>query len=459
MPLPTTQQPAAATTTEGDGVIYALATGPVAGAIAVLRVSGQGCGDMLRHLCGALPPARMASLRSVRWRGELLDEALVLWFPSPRSYTGEDSFELHLHASPAIMARVAEALEGLGARQAEAGEFTRRAVMAGRMDILQAEAIADLVAAETESQRQQALRQKEGVLGQLYERWTEQIKSLLASQEALIDFADEELPPETEQRLQQALHALASEMDAHLSNPLGRLTREGLHVVLAGPPNAGKSSLLNALTGDDTAIVTAVPGTTRDLLHADIVIEGMKVRLTDTAGLRTTTDMVEAEGVKRAKHALEGADLVLRLVPPQAAQHKGSQVEAAEDGDNHFPPERTIMVMSKSDLRPAAPPPPPHALSISTVTPGGLEGLKQCLAQRVRALGAQHQASALLTRARHQAGIQAAKTHLLQAASAPLPELRAEELRMGMEAIGRVTGRVGVEDVLDSVFSSFCIGK
>lgn len=420
--------------------IFALATGQGRGAIAIIRASGPGCASILAALAGALPKPRQTSLRFLRHKGETLDHALILWFPGPHSYTGEDSFELHLHAGPAIIEAVSDALTDLGARPAEAGEFTKKAVQKGRLDLLQAEAIADLVEAETQAQRRQALRQADGALSQLYQNWADRLKAVLAQQEALIDFPDEDLPPEVEAALTRECQALLSEIEAHLHDERGEITRNGLTIVIAGAPNVGKSSLLNALSGEDAAIVTQQAGTTRDAISVDWMLDGIRLRLIDTAGLRETNDLIETEGIRRARHHVEKADLVLHLLGP---------------GENHStlaPGE--ILLRTKTDLAPAL----PHELGINTLTTEGLTPLREKLREHLSALLAQRTAPPL-TRARHRAGLEETRRHLLQAQSASWPELRGEELRLAMLSLGRLTGHVDTEALLDTIFSQFCIGK
>lgn len=288
---------------DAERTIFALATGTGRAAIAIIRISGPGCGALLEAICRrALPEPRRATLRSL-WRAEdLLDRALVLWFPAPHSYTGEDGAELHLHAGPAVIDAVAEALVSLGAYPAEPGEFTRRAFSNGRLDLLEAEGIADLVEAETQAQRRQALRQTEGALSTLYDGWAQRLRLILAQQEALIDFPDEDLPAEVEDVLLRELADLGLELRAHLAaGGPGERLRRGLVFAVIGEPNVGKSSLVNALAQRDAAIVSARAGTTRDALEIRVVLGDVPVTLVDTAGLRETVDEVEAEGVRRAR--------------------------------------------------------------------------------------------------------------------------------------------------------------
>jgi tRNA modification GTPase len=276
--------------------IFAVASGAGYAAIAVMRISGPASRAALAALCGRVPPPRRASLRRLRdGEGAEIDQAMVVWLPGPSSYTGEDSVELFLHGGRAVLDGVADALVRLGARPAEAGEFTRRAFVNGRMDLTEAEAVHDLVAAETAAQRRQALRQLDGALGTIYRDWAERLRVLLAQQEALIDFPDEDLPPEVEAAVLAELAALRGEVAAHLNDGRrGERLREGLVFAVTGRPNVGKSSLVNALAERDVAIVSAIPGTTRDALETRVVLGGVPVTLVDTAGLRESADAIEA---------------------------------------------------------------------------------------------------------------------------------------------------------------------
>ncbi len=425
------------------GTVFALASGAGRAAVAVLRLSGPGTGGIIASLAGRLPQPRRASLRPLRAPGgEKLDRAMVLWLPGPGSYTGEDCGELFLHGGPAVIDAVSEALVALGARPAEPGEFTRRAFLNGRMDLLEAEAVADLVAAETASQRRQAFRQLEGELGALYRGWAEALRRQLANAEAAIDFSDQDLPELADDA---ALGALAAAIAAHLADDRrGERLRAGLAIVVAGPPNAGKSSLINALAGRDVAIVSPAPGTTRDALETRIVIAGAPVTLIDTAGLRASTDPVEAEGVRRARARAADADLVLGVTDCSAPAPITIETKA-----------RVLAIANKSDL---APPPPGNDLIVSARTGSGLPELRAALAAHVEAL-ARTAGPPPLTRARHRAALGEAEAALAAALAAPAPELRAEELRLALAALGRITGSVGVEDILETIFSSFCIGK
>lgn len=432
--------------------IFALSTGLGRAAIAIMRVSGCGSADILQRLCGKLPPARKAALRSVwqdaRTQDNLLDEALVLWFPGPKSYTGEDGFELHLHAGPAVIQAVANALVEAGARPAEPGEFTRRAFTNGRMDLVEAEGISDLIEAETESQRKLALAQTDGALSRLYGAWAERLKRVLAHQEALIDFPDEDLPPEVEQGLLDEISALIAVMQSHIQEgERGERIRRGVVFAIVGPPNAGKSSLLNWLADRDAAIVSPVAGTTRDAIEVNGSLAGVRVTFIDTAGMRETEDEIEAEGVKRALFHVKHADCVLQMF---AAQNVPEDV---------FP--NAILIGNKTDLGsvPAKVLDTP-VIPVSVRSGEGLSALKKLLEQKVESLTAHSSFGApLLTRARHKAGVQEACACLEAALQQDWPEMRGEELRLAMRALGRLTGHVGVEDLLDAVFGQFCIGK
>ena len=427
--------------------IFAFASGVGRSAIQVLRVSGCESGAILTGLCRELPPARRCSLRSLRdIKGTLLDRAMVAWFPGPTSFTGEDCFELHLHGGLAVAQGVLDALLVANAVPAEPGEFTRRAVFNGRMDILEAEAVADLVVAETALQRDQALRQLGGELSTCYREWSERLLKLLAQQEALIDFPDEDLPTAVAVAMMKESKALLVAIQEHLtvSQKSIRL-RDGLVFAIIGPPNAGKSSLLNALSGQDMAIVASTPGTTRDVIEARIEVGGVPVTLLDTAGLRETCDPVEAAGIARAVKRMERADLILSLCE---AGTREADIPTNATG-------RVVHILTKIDLHPEAASGP---LAISLVSGVGVEQLLDHLRTEALKLAGLSQ-SPSFTRIRHRVGLQDAAEHISASLDASWPELRGEELRLAMLALGRVTGTVGVEDVLDSIFSQFCIGK
>jgi tRNA modification GTPase len=423
--------------------IFALASGSARAAIAVMRLSGPASGATVAALCGGVLPApRRAVLRRLHdTSGEMLDHALVLWFPGPGSYTGEDCAELHLHGGRAVIDGVAHALIQNGLRPAEPGEFTRRAFLNGRMDLVEAEAIHDLIAAESEAQRRQALRQLEGELGALYQDWADRLRGILAFQEALIDFPDEDLPPEVEHQLLATLRSVRAEIAIHLNDAgRGEKLREGLFFAITGAPNVGKSTLINALAERDVAIVSEIPGTTRDALETRVILGGVPVTLVDTAGLRETTDSIEAEGVRRALARARDADLAMTVI-------EAGSLAPDNPGD--------LLIANKADLdRPG----PDGALRISAKTGLGLPELRIRLASAARQM-TESNGPPPLTQARHRAALLTAVEHLDAADQAELPELRGEDLRLAMRALARITGHVGVEDILDTVFSRFCIGK
>ena len=428
--------------------IFALATAPGRAAVAVMRVSGPASRGVVAALAGPVPAPRRASLRRLRGAGgEALDDALVLWFPGPRSYTGEDGAEFHLHGGAAVIGSVAAALVTLGARPAEPGEFTRRAVLHGRMDLTAAEGVLDLIEAETAAQARQALRVAGGALAALLDGWAARLTGLLARAEAAIEFAEDGVAEATEDAAGPA--ALAAEIATHLAGDTGgERVREGLDVAILGAPNAGKSSLLNALIGREAAIVSARAGTTRDVVEARITLAGLPATIADTAGLRETGDEIEVEGVRRALHRGEAADLVLAVLAADAPADDATLAVTARRA--------CIIVANKADL--AAPPPAWGALPVSARTGDGLPALRARLKAEATAL-APTTGGALLTRPRHRAALRDAAGWLEEAATAPLPELRAEALRAASRALGRLTGRVGAEDVLDAVFAGFCVGK
>ncbi len=437
--------------------LFAPATGRGAAAIAVMRLSGPATSQAMRALCGAVPPPRRAVLRALRDGDEVLDSALVLWFPAPHSYTGEDMAELHLHGSPAVVARVTEALLALGLKLAEPGAFTRRAVLNGKMDLTAAEAVADLVHAETESQRKQALRQLGGDLRRLYDDWRERLTQAQAHLEAAIDFADDDVPPDLREMVVAQVRDLAAEMQAHLADGhKGERVREGLYAAIIGAPNAGKSSLLNRLARRDVAIVTAQPGTTRDVLEVPCDLGGYALTLADTAGLREASDLVEQEGIRRALARAGQADFRVLIFDATQTPDEATLAQYQE-GD--------LVVFNKCDLAP--PPPLPErdggwgwggVIPVSALTESGLYVLLAALTARAAAL-ADTGSRPTLTRARHRSAVAETVGALERAAKARQLDLVAEDLRLASRALGQITGAVGVEDLLDVIFRDFCLGK
>jgi tRNA modification GTPase len=428
---------------DSEDDIFALASGHGRAALAVIRMSGNGTLTALCRLCGVMPKPRRNALFTLRDKsGEALDQAIVLWNPGPRSYTGEDCAELHIHGGLATLDAVSQALSSLGFRPAEPGEFTRRAFVHGKLGLSEAEAVADLIDAETEAQRKQAMRQMEGGLERQYAAWADRLMLMLAQQEALIDFPEEDLPEDEARRLNQSLHILADEVAQHLQSGIqGERLRSGLVFAIIGPPNVGKSSLINSLVGRDIAIVSPRPGTTRDALEARAVFGGVPVTLVDTAGLRDAADEIEAEGIRRARMHAERADAVIAVT--------------SADGAPYQIPAGALHVINKID---AFGPGPASAINISAQTGVGLNDLRETLDATARALTA-HQGPPPLTSARQRAALEIILPRLRAALLARDAELRAEDLRMAMRALGRLTGRVDVEDVLNVIFARFCIGK
>ncbi|QDH71974.1 tRNA uridine-5-carboxymethylaminomethyl(34) synthesis GTPase MnmE [Brevundimonas sp. M20] len=431
--------------------IFALATPPGRGAIAIVRLSGPGTDAALAGLGARGLRARMASLRTLSHEGGVVDQALVLRFPGPNSYTGEDCAELHLHGGRAVVEAASRALMALGLRPADPGEFTRRAFENGRMDLAQAEAVADLIDAETTAQAAQALGQLEGALGAAYAGFRRDLLKALALVEAEIDFPDEEVPDNLARTAGPVLDGLIADLKAALADAgRGERVREGYRIVLIGETNAGKSSLFNALVAREAAIVTPIAGTTRDVLDADLVIGGYAVTLSDTAGLRESDDPVEAEGVRRARVRAEQAELRLWVRAPGDAEGVAADYAKPED----------LLVLTKADIDRAAPPPDREALVVSTTTGEGMAALHDWIAARLaRDLsGADFPA---VTRERHRRRLEEALISV-EAGRRALdlaPEMAGDDLRRAAEALARVTGAIGVEDILGEVFSTFCIGK
>ncbi len=420
--------------------IFALSSGALPAGIAVVRVSGPNAAQAIEKLAGNLPEPRRAVSATLRWQGEMLDRALVLWLPGPGTATGEDISEFHLHGGRAVVAAVLAALAAQpGLRMAEPGEFTRRAFSNGKLDLAQAEGLADLLAAETEAQRRQALRQAEGGLGKLIGGWRERLLGLAARVEAAIEFAeDEDDVPALAAADLVGIGLLADDMAAALSQPPAERLRDGVRIVVAGPTNAGKSSLINILSGREAAIASPVAGTTRDLIEIPVAIAGMPCLLIDSAGLRDAGGHVEQIGMARARAAIEAADLILWLGPP------------AEVPDR----DRSILVRTKADLGKMK---GEGDVATSTVTGEGLDQLRALLEARVRRL--LPPADAIALNARHRERIGEAVTELHAAAAQSEVLFIAEHLRQARIALDRITGRAGVEEMLDALFGRFCVGK
>ncbi|CAN5360483.1 tRNA uridine-5-carboxymethylaminomethyl(34) synthesis GTPase MnmE [soil metagenome] len=429
--------------------IFALATPPGRGAIAILRLSGPETDQALARLGAGGLKSRLASLRTLRHGASVIDQALVLRFPGPASYTGEDCAELHLHGGRAVVEAASEALLELGLSPAEPGEFTRRAFENGRMDLAQAEAVADLIDAETVAQAGQALGQLGGALSSAYAGFRADLLAALALVEAEIDFPDEDLPGHLARTAGPSLDALrANLMSALTDSRRGERVREGYRIVLIGETNAGKSSLFNALVSREAAIVTAIAGTTRDVLDAELIIGGYAVTLSDTAGLRDSKDPIEAEGVRRAQARAAAADLRIWVRAPGDPEGAAAQFSRPDD----------LTVWTKRDLLEM--PSSTNAVSLSATTGQGIPRLVAWLDARL-ARDLSGTDFPAVTRERHRLRLSEALASLDAAriALATSPEMAAEDLRRAAEALARVTGAIGVEDVLGEVFSTFCIGK
>lgn len=437
--------------------IFALSSAPGRAGVAVVRVSGLAAGPVIDALSPPRPNDRVAALRRIRdpQTGETLDEALVLWFAAPRTETGEDMAEFHLHGGPAIVKGVLAVLARQpGCRLAEPGEFARRAFAAGKLDLAEVEGLADLIDAETEAQRRQALSQMRGALSELYDGWRGGLIRANALVEAAIDFSDEaDVAADAFERARAIAGKLHAEIAAHLDDGnRGEILREGFRVVLAGPPNVGKSSLLNALTRREAAIVSEEAGTTRDVIEVRLDLDGLPVIVTDTAGIREPLGAIEREGIRRTLEHAREADLVVWLSDASAAP-VAPPPELAARGDNFF-----LAVANKIDVPGASP--RAGVLAVSAKTGEGLSELTRRLAGIARdRIGTGE--SPAITHMRYRTQLHACNKALHAFMSLPTSEheLRAEDLRIAVQALGRITGRVDVEDVLGEIFGRFCIGK
>jgi tRNA modification GTPase len=443
--------------------IYALASALGRAGVAVYRISGPGAGSAVTSITGlALPePRRVARVVvSDPDTGEQVDNGLVVWFPAPRSYTGDDVAEFHLHGGAAIRQRFLNLLgRQKGLRTAEPGEFTRRAVLAGKLDLTEAEGLIDLIDAETEAQRRQALLQAQGALGRLYDSWRDRLLPCLAHLEAAIDFPDEDLPPEAEAVIWPAIRTLISEISSHLEDDRrGERLRDGLRIAIIGPPNVGKSSLLNWLAQRDAAIVSAIAGTTRDVIEVHLDLGGFPVVLADTAGIREAQSEIESIGVSRAFDRADTSDLKILVL----AADDMTAVQAVED----IIDSDTIIVLNKIDVR--AKGAEDTAMEISERCAGlffvsvknevGLDkmvvGILDAVSTRISSGN-----SPAITRQRHREALHICLDALQRSDEAMDVELGAEDLRIAVRSFGSLTGLVDVEDLLDIIFRDFCIGK
>ena len=439
--------------------IYALSSGAGRAGIAVIRLSGPRTSELLEMMAGPLPPERAFTLRALRDHetGETLDRCVIVWLPAPRSFTGEDCAEFHLHGSPGVIRAVLDVLgRQPGVRPAEPGEFTRRAFGNGKMDLVEIEGLADLLEARTASQRRQAFQQMSGKASSVFDSWRQELLLIRADIEAVVDFVDEAGVAESAAPgINARIEALRGDIaEAVEQSTASELVRDGVRVVLAGPPNTGKSSLLNVLARREAAIVSDIAGTTRDSIEVTLDIMGIPVILTDTAGIRdSVADRVEEEGIRRSRKHMAGADVLIWVASPD--------VEGSEKPEWSFPPD--LLVWNKADLegqsglrRNDSDP----AIAVSTRTGSGIPDLLSALAGLLKARYGKAE-SALLVSARQKLATSRVHEHLTRALGLgpEMLELKAEEIRRASDEIGRLTGRVDVEEWLGAIFSRFCIGK
>jgi len=443
--------------------IAAIATGPAAGGIGIVRMSGPQTSTIARALIGGRPlrprSARHAFVRDAD--GSAIDDGIALLFLAPHSYTGEDVLELQMHGSPPLLQRVLARCCELGARAARPGEFTERAFLNGKLDLAQAEAVADLIAASSDAAARAARRSLDGVFSQRVQTLLDALTKLRVHVEAAIDFPEEEIDFLNDAALTQRFdEVLAEHARLLIEAQRGQRLRDGLHVVIAGPPNVGKSSLLNALAGSERAIVTEIAGTTRDLLREAVRIDGVELTLVDTAGLRDSSDVIEREGIRRAQVELERADLVLAVLdarnPASSRMQLATMLTAAPT---------ILWLHNKSDLLNAVPAATPDRLWVSARSGAGLDVLRQRLrcAAGIEAAAGEPVQGAFSARARHVDALCRTGEHLDMATRRlridHAAELAAEELRLAQDALGEISGRTGSDDLLGAIFSSFCIGK
>lgn len=440
-----------------NDTIFSLSSAPGRAGVSVFRLSGLNSGEILESIINkALPYPRQASLQRLYDQDILIDEALVLWMPGPKSFTGEDCAEFQVHGSPAIIEAMAKGLLSKGARQAEPGEFTRRAFENGKMDLTEAEGLADLIDAETEGQRKQALRQMQGGLRDLYSEWRETLLDALAQIEGEIDFPDEEdVPDMLSHKAYPYLSNTLSSMEKVLTDAnRGERIRAGLDIAIIGAPNAGKSSLLNSLAGREAAIISAQAGTTRDIVEVQMNLGGLPVRLSDTAGLRETEEAIEAEGVKRAIARASESDIRIFV---QDCSNESWDMESLK-----MLTEKDFVLINKSDLGKKNTPPalPAIYFEVSAVTGYNLDSFRDSLEARVIEEFSPSQ-DAGLTRARHRDCVQRAAESLRSALKVlgVAPELAGDDIRSALHSLKELSGEIDIESVFDRIFSRFCVGK
>ena len=416
--------------------IFAVSSGAPPAAIAIIRISGPGAGNALERMTGGLPIARRAGVKELRNpAGDLLDHALVLWFPGPATVTGEDVVELHVHGGRAVIAAVMAALAEIGCRMAVPGEFTRRALFNGKMGLSEVEGLADLLAAETESQRRDAVRRADGFIARRFGGWRDRLLLVAAQLEAIIDYDGDEDVAGASDDFAAELASLATEMDAALAVAPAERLRDGVRVVIIGPPNAGKSTLFNALVGRDAAIVSDIAGTTRDAIERPVAIDGVPFVLVDTAGIRDADDPVERMGIDRAQSEQARADIVIDLVS-----------DASQDG-------RSILVSPKADVVS----PRPGALAVSAIDGHGIAPLQQRLCRLARTMLPAETEVALDRRYRDV--LAEAADDIKRANLSDDILLVAEHVRLAHMCLDRILGGDGIEDMLDALFGRFCLGK
>lgn len=452
--------------------IYALATPPGRSALAIIRISGPGTGDILSALSVKMPcPIRTPVLSMIRnpETQDILDQAVILNFKAPSSFTGEDAAEITLHGGPAVVAGVMEALSKTKkCRMAEPGEFTKRAFLNNKMDLTQAEAIADLTSAETRLQRRQALSQLSGSLKDIYDGFRDQMVRIGAYTEAHLDFPDEDLPTNLLDQVRPQIETLIKNIKEHLSDAhVGERVRDGFKTVIIGPPNAGKSTLLNALSSRDVAIVSPIPGTTRDVIDVHLDVGGYPVVLSDTAGIRSgTSDIIEAEGMRRAGQRIKESDIQIFVFDVLELLSGGIDFSLFPN-----PMDGTILVLNKvdqiqdegasakkiRDMLPSSFQGVPHVMT-SLQEKGGVDKITSAIRTYLEKISAGHE-GAVLTRARHREALMEVLSSLETASCQTEPELLSEELRAAIQQMGRITGRVDIDDILDIIFRDFCIGK
>lgn len=430
--------------------IYALSSGHGIGGVAVIRISGKNAIKALQKLAGLQAPKnRYAHYVCLKNGNRILDHSLALYFKAPNSFTGEDVVELQIHGGRAVLNSVMQALSILpDFRPAEAGEFSRRAVINGKMDLTEAEGLMDLIHATTEQQQAQALRQMDGDLAKLYEEWRAHLVHDMAYLEAFIDFPEEDIPPEKQDEIKTHIQSLISQIEAHLNDEKrGQKLREGFQIALVGVPNAGKSSLINALTKKEVAIVSTTAGTTRDVVEAYLDVDGFPVILADTAGLRETGEEIEQEGIRRAVKKAAEADLIIHLIDQ-------TQPTSSDSFLKDLPTDKILTVYNKADLITNV----QNGFYISTKTGQGIPELWKKIKSILQAQMGIGQTMAL-TRERYRVALNECVAQLSQALNQPEIELKAENLRLAARALGRITGRIEADELLDVIFRDFCIGK